>query len=272
MKKDAYYFPHFCNARNDRKLRRVRKQLGIEGYGIYFLILEVLREQKDFKYPIMDIDLLADEFGTSEQKISAVVHNYDLFNIDNNNNFFSIKFIEFLTPYLERKEQKRVAGIKGNLIKHGYATKEELKDFTHEQIIDFNNNIKNLALRPHSENTPTRAASQKKRKESKVKEIYIDPHIFYNQEIEENKDKNEIEKYIRFYGILKGENDLNEELTNVINLKSQVTYQQFEKLLSKSIEKKKKFINMLYDMYNNKKYTKNKVSLYLILNSWLNKE
>ena len=32
MNKDAFYFPHFSNARNDRKLRRVRKELGIEGY------------------------------------------------------------------------------------------------------------------------------------------------------------------------------------------------------------------------------------------------
>jgi len=31
MNKDAYYFPHFANARHDRKLRRVRKELGIEG-------------------------------------------------------------------------------------------------------------------------------------------------------------------------------------------------------------------------------------------------
>ncbi len=63
--KDAFYFPHFCNARHDRKLKRVRKELGLEGYGIFFMLLETLREQADYRYPIEDLDLLADEFGTS---------------------------------------------------------------------------------------------------------------------------------------------------------------------------------------------------------------
>ena len=91
MKKDAYYFPHFSNARTDRRLKRVRKQLGIEGYGIYFMVLETLREQTDFKYPIEDIDLLADEFGTSEEKARAVVMNFGLFEIDENEDFFRFK-------------------------------------------------------------------------------------------------------------------------------------------------------------------------------------
>lgn len=117
MKKDAYYFPHFCNARHDRKLKRVQKELGIEGYGIYFMLLEILREQDEFKYPMEDIDLLADEFGTSEQKITTVVSNYKLFNVDNDENFFSIKLHEYMQPYLTMKEQRRQAGIKSGKVR-----------------------------------------------------------------------------------------------------------------------------------------------------------
>jgi len=112
MKKDAYYFPHFCNARHDRKLKRVQKELGIEGYGIYFMLLEVLRDQDGFKYPLEDIDLLSDEFGTSEQKANAVICNYKLFELDEDNMFFSVKLNEYMTPYLTMKEQRRQAGIK----------------------------------------------------------------------------------------------------------------------------------------------------------------
>ena len=112
MKKDAYYFPHFSNARNDRKLKRVIKELGVEGYGIYFMILEVLRDQTNFKYPMADIDLLADEFFTSEAKIRTVVCNYKLFDLDSEEMFFSPKFDEFMQPYLTMKEQRRLAGIK----------------------------------------------------------------------------------------------------------------------------------------------------------------
>ena len=110
MKKDAFYFPHFCNARHDRKIKRVLKELGIEGYGIYFMLLEVLREQTDFRYPLSEIDLLADEFGTSEQKVRVVICNYGLFEIDENEMLFSLKLIEFLQPYLKMKEQRSLAG------------------------------------------------------------------------------------------------------------------------------------------------------------------
>jgi len=111
MKKDAYYFPHFCNARHDRKLKRVQKELGVEGYGIFFMILEVLRDQPDFKYPMSDLDLLADEFGTSEQKVTTVVCNYKLFDVDAENNFTSHKLQLYLQPYLERSEKARNAAI-----------------------------------------------------------------------------------------------------------------------------------------------------------------
>ena len=112
MNKDAYYFPHFSNARHDRKLRRMRKELGLEGYGIYFMTLEVLREQEDFSYPLSDLDLLADDFGTSEAKMEAVVCAYDLFNIDEDKFFYSPKLIEYLQPYLERSKRARNAALK----------------------------------------------------------------------------------------------------------------------------------------------------------------
>ena len=112
MNKDAYYFPHFSNARHDRKLKRLRKQFGIEGYGIYFMLLEVLRDQEDFSYPIEDLDLLADEFGTSTEKVQTVVNKYDLFATTEDEFFFSPNMIEYLRPYLERSRRARDAALK----------------------------------------------------------------------------------------------------------------------------------------------------------------
>lgn len=112
MKKDAFYFPHFANARHDRKLKRVQKELGLEGYAIYFQLLEVLREQLDYKYPFSDVDLLADEMGTSEPKVKAVIANYDLFTLDEENNFFSIKQLYYLQPYIEKTQRARLAAQK----------------------------------------------------------------------------------------------------------------------------------------------------------------
>ena len=109
LKKDAYYFPHFSNARNDRKLKRVRKELGTEGYGIYFMLLEILREQTCFSFPMEDIDLLADDLGTSEQKVRTVICNYHLFEIDEHKQFFSANLLKYLEPYFQRKEHARIA-------------------------------------------------------------------------------------------------------------------------------------------------------------------
>lgn len=88
----------------------MEKELGLEGYAIYFKTLEILREQLDFRYPMDDIDLLADEFNTSEQKIRVVICNYELFEIDECNMFFSNKFNENMQPYLKMKEQRSLAG------------------------------------------------------------------------------------------------------------------------------------------------------------------
>jgi len=37
MKKEAYYFSHDSNARQDEKIIKLRMKLGWEGYGLYWL-------------------------------------------------------------------------------------------------------------------------------------------------------------------------------------------------------------------------------------------
>ena len=181
MNKDAFYFPHFSNARQDRKLKRAMKQLGIEAYAIYFMLLEVLRDQSELKYPMEDIDLLADEFGSSEQKVRTIICNYGLFKIDDEEYFFSPKFFEYLSPYLEQKERNRLNGIKGNLIKYGKATKEQISEMTKEQILALNSQEgTSVGGDSGGEKGGGRLAVASKVKKSKVKESkvnYIVPTI-----------------------------------------------------------------------------------------------
>jgi hypothetical protein len=198
MDKDAFYFPHFSNARLDRKIKRVRKELGLEGYGIYFMILETLRDQENFSFPIEDIDLLSDEFGTSEQKIRTVILNYDLFSLDDNEHFFSPKLLVFLQPYLEGKEKRRVGGIKGNLIRYKHITKEEAKDLNDAQILDIHNSIsfksafKDLPIAKGSltESGTDRFSSQRKGNTIQFNEIQNNT-IQLNENIKEKNTKKE---------------------------------------------------------------------------------
>lgn len=113
--KDAYYFPHFCNARHDRKIKRIRHDWGNEGYALYFMTLEVLREQTDYTYPTQDIDLLADEFNCSESTLRAIIEDSGLFEVFKNKEeqvFHSPKLNEFMQPYLEKSKKAREAAKK----------------------------------------------------------------------------------------------------------------------------------------------------------------
>jgi hypothetical protein len=47
--KDAYYFSHDSNARHDPKILGLISQFGMEGYGRYWVLIEMLREQEDYK-------------------------------------------------------------------------------------------------------------------------------------------------------------------------------------------------------------------------------
>lgn len=77
--KDAYYFSHDANARNDIKIIRLRRSLGLEGYGIYFCLIEMLREQNDYRLPLANIPDIAFDINTSEEKVKAVILSFDLF-------------------------------------------------------------------------------------------------------------------------------------------------------------------------------------------------
>jgi len=147
MEKESFYFPHFCNARHDRKIRRMRKELGTEGYGIYFMLLETLREQHDLMYPMEDIDLLAEEFDVSEAKVRVIICNYGLFAIDEDEKFFSPKMLLYLEPYFKMKEQRKLAGQKS-------AAKRMLNESSTTVEQPFND----------------RSTKESKGKESKVKE------------------------------------------------------------------------------------------------------
>ena len=160
MKKDAYYFPHFCTARHDRKIMRLRKELGVEGYAIYFMLLEVLREQEGFRYPLEDADLLADEFGVSEQKVNIVICKYDLFEIDTERMFFSPRLEMFLEPYLKMKEQRREAGLRSGEVRK--KNKQSL------------NGCSTVVERLLNENEQSKVKKSKVKK-SKVKEIVVVP-------------------------------------------------------------------------------------------------
>ena len=92
MKTNKSYFSHDSNARNSDKLLKVRMDLGAEGYAIYFMILERLREEDDY-ISKNDYMMIAYDLRVDEEKVKKVINDYDLFIVDDDV-FYSKSFME----------------------------------------------------------------------------------------------------------------------------------------------------------------------------------
>lgn len=185
MKKDAYYFPHFSNARNDAKIIKLRRIIGLEGYAIYFMLLEVLRDQTEFKYPLSGIEDLSYEWHTSREKIYSVITQFDLFQVDEKD-FFSTKLIYFLQPYLEKTERaKNAANIRWENTKNQIECKSNANAYANASKIECKCNA----------NKNTRRGEESKGEENKeentMEKISQAPKKFLKPSL------NEIEEYCK---------------------------------------------------------------------------
>jgi len=54
MPKDAFYFPHDCNARHDPKILKMRSAYNLQGLGLYWALVEMMREQENYMLPLDD--------------------------------------------------------------------------------------------------------------------------------------------------------------------------------------------------------------------------
>lgn len=120
--KESYYFSHDSNARNDVKIIKLRRQLGLEGYGLYWCLIEMLRDTPDYKLPIDSVDDIAFSLNTSKEKVETVINNYELFIVDEQL-FFSERLIRNMEKYTETKKRLSEAGKVG--MKNRYQKKEK---------------------------------------------------------------------------------------------------------------------------------------------------
>lgn len=80
-------FPHDSNARNDEKLIRLRMRYKSAGYGVYFMLLEIMRENKDFAC-YRDYNAIAFELREDSALIKAVVEDFGLFVFTEDGKYF----------------------------------------------------------------------------------------------------------------------------------------------------------------------------------------
>ncbi len=153
MKKDAYYFSHDSNARNDEKLIAVRMKLGMEGYGIFFAIIERLRESTNYM-SVKNYNIIAFDLRVGAEKIKSVVEDFGLFIFTDNGKHFYSKSLSKRMDFKESKSEK--------------ARRAANKRWQNKKTQTLHNEKSNAnALHTQSERN---ALKESKVKESKVKE------------------------------------------------------------------------------------------------------
>ena len=135
--KDTYWFRHDSNAKDDFKCMILIEQLGCEGYGIFWILVETLREQKDYRYPFYLLGALARKYNTTQAKVETVVKEYGLFEIDIDSFFFSHSFNRRMENLDKIKEQRRIAGLKSGANRKIKAIEHKLnKSSTKDERVD----------------------------------------------------------------------------------------------------------------------------------------
>lgn len=86
-------FTHHCNILMDNRLNSLRMELGWEGYGLYWALIEHLASN-DNKIRL-DYDYLAKIFNTKKILLTQIIEDYNLFSLCDEKDFF---YAYYLAP------------------------------------------------------------------------------------------------------------------------------------------------------------------------------
>lgn len=112
MPKEALiYFSHDCNASDDVKILFLRQQLGMEGVGIYWYIIERLA-QAGGKLPLKVVPVLSMQMQVPDVKTLAVINQFDLF-IVLEDLFFSPRLANTIEIFNSEKKRMSEGGKRG---------------------------------------------------------------------------------------------------------------------------------------------------------------
>lgn len=154
MTKDTYYFPHDYHARHDTKIEAMVNDYGVEGYGMYWVIIERLyesRNNKIEKFPKLFFGL-ATELCVSpdraEKFVLSLINDYRLLEEDENH-----IWSDSVLRRMEIREQQRLMKVNSGRVGgiHSGITRKRKQNEAPLQEIEANE------------------AKERKGKESKVK-------------------------------------------------------------------------------------------------------
>ena len=110
MAKETYYFSHDSNAITDTKILNMRADYGLEGYGLFWAIIEMMRNEESYKLQAdkkiyRAIKTLTNTNIDVEKYVQDCINEYELFKEDNGY-FFSNSLLKRM---LEKDRKSAVA-------------------------------------------------------------------------------------------------------------------------------------------------------------------
>ena len=103
MGKDAYYFSHDSSAHSDPKITNMLMELKAEGYGVYWVIIEMLRSDANYVLNMSNCNAIAYQAHSTIDVVQKVLQNYGLFTTTDSGDFWS----ESLVKRMEHLNAKR---------------------------------------------------------------------------------------------------------------------------------------------------------------------
>lgn len=155
------YFPHDSNARNSDKLINLRMRHKAAGYGVYFMILERLREEQNYM-SVKDYNMIAFDLREDASLIKSVIEDFGLFVFTDDGKYFYSESFKKRMEIKDDKSKKRSEAGKAGLAKRWGKKKDEIANAT-ESIANATE-IDSNAIAKVSKNIAI------KEKESKIKE------------------------------------------------------------------------------------------------------
>lgn len=123
------YFPHDSNARNSDKLIRLRMRHKAAGYGVFFMILERLREEPSYM-SVKDYNMIAFDLREDASLIKSVIEDFGLFVFTEDGKYFYSESFKKRMELKDDKSKKRSEAGKIGLAKRWGKKESEIANAT----------------------------------------------------------------------------------------------------------------------------------------------
>lgn len=193
------YFSHDCDARNDERVTRLRIRYGAAGYGIYFMLLELLQAAPEYTLET-DYKALAFDLRVPACRIKTIVEQSGLFVlIDDGKRFYSERLARDMGEQekleLRRSEAAQYAAAMRWDAENGMRTSSKGACESHQKTMRIASksdaNRIEKACESHSEASGAKTEKEKEEEREKEKAFppLIPPYTEKEKEKEEEKEK-----------------------------------------------------------------------------------